>query len=303
MVTFIEALLPVFSLIIIGYLFRYYAFPSAEFWPLAARITYFAFFPALVLTRLALADLHGIAIVPLALALSIPVLVMTVLVVLVRPLLRVSNPAFTSIFQGSVRFNTYVGLATAAVLLGNDGVALASIALAVLIPLVNVLCVTVLTIYGGHGPLNWWRVLRSIMTNPLIIACAIGILLNWTTIGLPLGSASILEIFSRAALPMGLLTVGAGLDLAAVRTAVGPVLLSSLLKLVVMPLLAALACHLLQVEGTVAGVVILFGTLPTAPSAYILAQELGGDVKLMAGILTVQTLLAVITMPLAALLW
>jgi hypothetical protein len=223
--------------------------------------------------------------------------------VMARPLLPVDNPAFTSVFQGSIRFNTYVGLATAAALFGDQGVALAAIILAILIPLVNVLCVAALTHYVSGGSASGRDVVVSLVTNPLIIACAIGIVLNWSGIGLPWLSGSILEIFSRAALPLGLLTVGAGLDVRAVQTATMPVAVASVLKLLVVPLLAVLACRMLALGGDTATIVIMFAALPTAPSAYILAQQLGGDVKLMAGILTIQTMLAALTMAVAAVYW
>lgn len=303
MITFLAALFPVFSVIVIGYLLKQYAFPGDAFWPLAARITYFAFFPALLINRLATAQLTGFAIMPFALSLVLPIFVLSLVLVLLKPYLRATNPAFTSIFQGSIRFNTYVALAIAAALFANEGVIIAAIGLAILIPLVNVLCVLVLTYYVSHGPLSGRMMLHALVSNPLIIACAIGIGLNWTGIGLPFGTGDVLEIFSRAALPVGLLTVGAGLDLKAVQASTSHVVLTSGLKLLILPLLTTLACIALQLDGLVGAVAVLYASLPGAPSAFILAQQLGGDVKLMAGITTVQTILAVATMPLVALLW
>lgn len=301
--TFINALLPVFSLIMLGAIFRAYQFPSADFWGPAARITYFAFFPALLINRLALAELEGVAIGALAAAVSLPVLTVALLLLVARARLNVSNRGFTSVFQGSIRFNTYVGLAVAAELLGNQGVALAAIALAIMIPLVNLLSVAVLTHYVSDGSASLRDVLASLATNPLIIACLIGIALNWWRIGLPLGTQPIFDIFSRAALPLGLLTVGAGLDLAALRTATMPVVLSSGLKLLLLPLLTAVVCALLALGSQATTIAVLFAALPTAPSAYILAQQLGGDVRLMAAITTAQTVLAALTMPLVSFLW
>ncbi len=60
-----------------------------------------------------------------------------------RPLLRVDGPAFTSVFQGSVRFNNYVGVTLAAGLFGTKGIALAAICNAAIVPTVNILCVLV----------------------------------------------------------------------------------------------------------------------------------------------------------------
>lgn len=303
MSTFSEALLPVFSVIVIGYAFKYYAFPGDGFWPLTARITYFAFFPALLLSRLATSRLEDLAIVPMALAIIIPILVIALLLIAVRPTLPITNAAFTSVFQGGIRFNTYVGLAVAAALYGDSGVTIAAIALAMLIPLVNVLSVIVLTRYVSNGSTHWRDTLLSLIKNPLIIACVLGMVLSWSGIGLPFGTDSVLEIFSRAALPLGLLTAGADLDLKAVKASTYPVLVASGAKLLGLPLLTVLVCYTLSVSSQTAAIVVLFAALPTAPSAYILAQQLGGDVKLMAGIITVQTVLALITLPVVAMFW
>jgi hypothetical protein len=303
MSTFLTAIVPVFVVIAIGYGFKYYDFPGDNFWHLAARITYFAFFPALLVDRLATAQLEDVSIGLLALGLALPVLAMTALLLLAQPILRVSNPAFTSVYQGSIRFNTYIGLAAAGALYADPGLAVAAIALAILVPLVNVLSVTILATYAAQQAVSVRRVARSIFTNPLIIACAIGIVLNWSGLGLPFGTQAILDIFSRAALPMGLLTVGAGLNLAAVRASTAPVVVASALKLLLLPLLALLVCRFAGIESLTAAIVILFASLPGAPSAYILAQELGGDTQLMAAIITVQTGLALLTMPLVALVW
>ncbi|NJL34799.1 MAG: hypothetical protein HC893_14290 [Chloroflexaceae bacterium] len=129
MVQIIAALFPIFCLIMAGAVFKRYGFPGDAFWPLAARITYFIFFPCLIIARLATAPLREIAIGPMALALALPVLVIAAGMVLARPLLPLSNASYTSLFQGSIRMNTYVGLAGAAALLGDKGLALASLAL------------------------------------------------------------------------------------------------------------------------------------------------------------------------------
>jgi hypothetical protein len=87
-----------------------------------------------------------------------------------------------------------------------------------------------------------------------------------------------------------------------VQTGVWPVLVASGLKLLILPLLTTLACRLLGIDELAMAVAVIFAALPTATSAYILAQQMGGDAQLMAGLLTVQTLAAVVTMPLVLLL-
>lgn len=299
----IAALGPIFGLIMLGVALKRTGFPGDAFWPLAARLTYFVFFPCLIAARLAGTELGDIAIGSMALAQALPVLLIALLMVLSRPLWRLDDPAYTSLFQGSIRMNTYVGLAGAAALLGDRGLALASLALGILIPLVNVLSVAALNHYVARTPLRLHSTLWAILKTPPVAACVIGITLNLSGLGMPPLIGEVVEILSRAALPVGLLTVGAALDVLAVRVAGLAVLLVAVLKLCVLPLLTALACALLGVEGETRLVVVLFAALPGAPAAYLLAQELGGDVRLMAGILTVQTALAAVTMPLMGMLF
>ena len=119
---------------------------------------------------------------------------------------------------------------------------------------------------------------------------------------MPFGSGEVLAILSRASLPLGLLIVGADLNLGSMTQSTPAILFSSGLKLVIYPWLIALGCAWLGVSGDALAIAVLFGSLPTATSAYILAIELGGDAPLMAAIITGQTLLAAVTMPLV-LIW
>ena len=108
---------------------------------------------------------------------------------------------------------------------------------------------------------------------------------------------TLFQLLGRAAPSVGLLCVGAGLDLVAARNGKGWVALTVALKLAAMPLIALGFATVLGIDGLSAKVLIIFHALPTAPSAYIMARQLGGDARLMAGILTAQTAAAVVTLP------
>jgi predicted permease len=98
---------------------------------------------------------------------------------------------------------------------------------------------------------------------------------------------------------MGLLAVGAGLRPRALGNALRPILWASGIKLVAMPLVTAPLCALLGVRGPALAVAVIFAALPTATSSYILARQLGGDAELMAALLTTQTVLSALTLPVA----
>jgi len=207
------------------------------------------------------------------------------------------------VFQGSIRPNTYIGLAAGSALYGDPGLAVITVALAVLIPLVNLLSVLVLTYFHPEKSCSVWEVLQAVLGNPLIIACAIGICLNKTGIGLPYGSGGILEIFARAALPLGLLSVGASLGMISIQNIGSQLLLPSVLKLIVFPLLTAVACLSLGVGELVLACAVLFTALPGSASSYMLASQLGGNKELMSGIITVETVGSALTIPCLLLLF
>lgn len=298
MADILAALVPIFCLILLGTGLRYLNFPGDAFWPLSARLVYFILFPALLVNTLAPADLANAAVIPLGLSAVVAVMTIASGLVLLKMVIQLENRGFTSIFQGGIRHNSYVGLAAAASLFGPPGVALTAILFAFIIPLVNVLCVSALNYYTAEANVSPLRIIKSIVKNPLILGCAVGIGLNLTGLGLPLGSGEVLGLLSRAALPLGLLIVGADLNLELMTRSTAAIFFSSALKLFLYPFIVALACGWFGVSGDSYAVAVLFASLPTATSAYILAIELGGDARLMAAIITGQTLIAAATMPL-----
>lgn len=297
MVEIVWALAPVFVLIGLGLILRRADFPGASFWEPLERLIYFLLFPALLVRSLAEARFDLAVLAPMLAAVLGGLLMLAAVLVSIRPLIGVNGPAFTSVFQGAIRFNTYVALGSAGPLFGSDGVAMLAVVLALTIPTINVLCVLVLTRYGAGRSSGWGASLIEMARNPLILACLAGIFLNLTGIGLPRILSILLKPLGDAALAFGLLAVGAALRLEAMRGAGAALVLACACKLLGLPLLVASLSDLLGVTGLPLKVAILYAAMPTAPSAYILASRLGGDAALMAGLITAQTLVAVATLP------
>ncbi len=300
----VQALVPVFVLIMLGHLFRRWDFPGGDFWPQAERFTYYVLFPAMLVFKLGQARLPPSAYGDIALLICSMLLAMTLVLVLVQLIWRWSGPVFSSVYQGAIRFNSYVGLAAGGMLLGDDGLSLTAIAVAVMVPSLNLLCILMFTLVADQDKVRFGQVLKAIVTNPLIVGSVIGVVWSYFQIGFHPLLAGILQPLSNLALPMGLMTVGAGLQLTALRGASMPFLVSSVLKLLAFPLMAAGLAWMLGLEGLMVQVAVLLATLPTATSAYILARQLGGDAPLMAGIISGQTLLAMASIPLMlSILW
>ncbi|HYD30145.1 MAG TPA: AEC family transporter [Azospirillaceae bacterium] len=303
MIAFVSALAPVFLLILLGYALRHGKAVPDEFWAPAERLTYYVFFPALIVDELAKAALGDLNVLPMGTAMLGAVGLVGLGLFAARRHLPVlsgdlDGPGFTSVFQGAIRPNTYVGLATAGALFGPAGLTLTAVGIATVIPLVNVLAVMVLSRYGSNRTPGVGAAFAALVRNPIIIAVAIGATLH-SVGGPPPVAGAMLQILAKAALPLGLLAVGAGLDLKAAREAGMPVLQSSVIKLMLLPGITALLGKLLGVQGLTLTIAVLFNALPASASAYVLARQMGGDHRMAAGIITTQTVLAAFTLPLA----
>lgn len=297
----IIALWPVFALLLLGFWARRSGFPGEGFWQPAEKATYYVLFPALLVERLAGAELAGTESLRLAALVVLMLLAAALLASLCKPLLRLSAPVFTSFFQGSVRFNTYVALAVTAALYGTEGIVLAAVITAVMIPLLNLFSVLAFALTSEQR-FSLPQLLNTLLKNPLILACLLGIALSLSGLGLPKTFSSVLELLGRMALPLGLLAVGAGLNLHMLRGAGRALVGASLIKLLLLPLLALGLAQLWSLDAMTAGVIMVFAAVPTATSAYILARQMGGDAELMAAIITAQTLLSMLTLPVVLML-
>lgn len=293
-----NALGPLFLLILLGLVLQRLDIPGGDFWPRLERLVYTLLFPAMLVSTLAQADMHSVPAGRLGLVLLGAMLFFGGLLWVLRKRLGLAAAPFTSVFQGSLRFNTYVGVAGAAALHGSTGTTVAAVAVALMVPVVNVMCVSGFVAAGTLGSAGLRASVVALSRNPLILACLLGIALNLSGIGLPGWSEPAITLLGRAALPLGLVAVGVALRPAALlRRDIG-VWMANGIKLVAMPALVLVLAHAVGLDPISRDVALLFAALPTATSAYILARQLGGDAELMAALITSQTLLAMLSLPL-----
>ncbi len=295
----LASIIPVFLIILLGVALRRCQWMPADFFPSIEKFSYNIAFPALLFAGTARLSFAGSQVGELALATLVPtfaIVGLTFVALLLLPSLP--GASRSSVMQGAMRPNTYFGLAVAALVFEPKTASLVMLALALCLPVVNVLAVVALAWWSGSRP-NLATVGMTLARNPIILATLAGVLVSVLAIRLPAELMNTLDILGKAATALGLLCVGGGLvfTLDGVRPAALTV--TSVLKLLVMPLLAAQVCLLFDVAQQVALAACFYCALPTAPNAYIMARQLGGDARLMASLITLQTLLAVLTVPLS----
>jgi malonate transporter len=298
----LAALLPVFLLIVLGFALKRSLMRLETQWHGLERLTYYVLFPALLIQTLVKADLSSVPVAGVGGALLLSVLLMSLLCLALRPMLSkfaIDGPAFTSIFQGATRWQTYVALAVCGNLYGNTGLALASVAMVAIIPLVNVTSVSVLAHYASPEKPSVGSIAMTVVRNPLIWACAIGLAINVTHLPLPRIWHEVADALGRSSLGIGLLVTGAGLQLQGMFRPSLAASVAVVLKLILMPVLAVALALVFGVSGSNLAIVSACAAVPASSSAYVLARQMGGDAPLLAQIITLQTILAVLTMPIA----
>ena len=298
----LAGLLPVFLLIVLGVILKRTLMQLDTQWHGLERLTYFVLFPMLLIQTLVKADLSKVPIAGVGGALLLSALLVSAVCLALWPFLKrsgVDGPAFTSIFQGATRWQTYVALSVAGNLYGGTGLALASVAMVAIIPLVNVLSVAVLAHFAATEKQSPGAIMLTVARNPLIWACVIGLSINVLHVPLPKIWHEVADALGRASLAIGLLVTGAGLQLKGFLRPSLAALLGVGLKLVLMPILAIGLALWFGLTGANLVIVAACSAVPTSPSSYVLARQMGGDAPLLAQIITLQTIFAAITMPIA----
>jgi predicted permease len=301
MLSIIYALTPVILVILLGALLKRSAILQQEHWSGLENLCYFVLFPALLIKTLATARIGSFEILLFSGMVLFAIFAMTALMLLSRPLLKnylaVNDAAFTSLFQGATRWHGFIALSIVGFLLGDEAIAYMAIVMAVIIPPLNIINVSVLARFA-EGENNLGQVLEKIARNPFILACLVGAVLNLSGVGLPSPLYGAFDMVGAGALGVGLLVVGAGLQFSKVAEDRFTVGYGTAVRLLGMPLLMFTGAWLFGIEGMPRTVAVIAGAVPTAASSYVLARQMGGDATLMANLITVQVIVSVFTLPL-----
>ena len=298
MIALIAGIVPVFSLIAIGYGLRKSNFLPDATWRPIEKLSINLLYPGFLVPSIWGADLSGGGAGAAAGAAVTAVIIVGACALLAKPFLKIEGPAYTSVFQGVIRWNSFVFLPVIQATFGAEGLALAAVMIASIIPVTNIACVAVLARWGadqrGVSPL---ALTRAMLANPILVACLTGLALNVLKVPPIPGVSDTLELLGAAALPLGLIVAGAGLSFAEVARRKGTIAAVTFVKLGIMPPLMWGLCLLYGGDQTAQGAALLCGAAPGAAAAYLLARQMGGDAPLMAGIVASTTVGSALTIP------
>lgn len=292
-----QLLFPDFSLILCGYLVCRFTALKRPVWEQVETLVYFLFFPVLLFHSIIKSPLDigsasslvgagwALATSGIALAYSLPYL----------PWLKryIPKREHAASAQVAFRFNSFVGLALADRLAGPPGLQLIAVLIGVCVPLLNVGAVWPMARHAERG------FLRELVRNPLIIGTGSGLAANLLGLTLPLWLEPTVSRIGSASLALGLMAAGAGMQFGALGRAKTLALAVLAIRHFLLPLLALAFSHLFRLNPLQSTILLAFSALPTASSCYVLATRMGYDGAYVAGLVTLSTVLALLSLPFA----
>ena len=295
----ISTILSVLLLVVVGHLIKMRAFVPVSFWDGLSKICYWILFPSLLFNLTSTASLSAAFILPFCLTLLIAATAMVIYGFIAGRLIGANGPATSSLVQAGLRHNGFLMLAFVQGAFGIAALEIGAIAVAVLVPISNIFAVIIIFLLReGKQDANLGRAITAeLARNPLTGAIILGGIVNFLSIPVPDFISGAANILGNAALPMLLLCVGASIRISALRAHSAALVLAVLAKLLILPVVMMVVGITLGLDKDVLLVLVVLAVAPTATSSFTLAQELGGDAPLMAEIITVQTLVAAIGIP------
>ena len=292
-----ELLAPDFSLILLGFLLCRYTALNRAVWEQAEKLVFFVFFPVLlfhsiVKSPLDLSATSGLIMGGLTLAGS------GIALAYVLPYLpwlgaRIDRREHAACAQIGFRFNSFIALAMAERLAGPEGLLLIAVLIGVCVPVFNMAAIWPM---ARHSQTNFGR---ELLRNPFIIATVSGLLANLLGFHIPNWLEPSVSRIGAGSLALGLMAAGAGMRLGSMKEAKALSVAVLLIKHMLLPLVALFLSHALDLSKAQTLVLLAFSALPTAPTAYVLAARMGYNGPLVAGLVTLSTLLGLLSLPFA----
>jgi malonate transporter and related proteins len=288
-----QHLFPVFALVLLGVVLKRVGLTQTAFLATADRLVYYIFFPLLLFWKIGAASQSFSAeSMRLYLAVVSAVAVIYLLSLLSIKLFKIPDFKAGAFSQSCYRFNTYIGMAVVVTALGDKGVARFGILIGMLIPVINVLAVTTLIWFCGQ---SWhWRrrihtTARSLVTNPLIIGCAAGLLYARWFNGFPTAIENTLRLGASITLPLALLSIGGSLTIASARPHLGLASAAAGFKLAALPVAGYWIMRWFAVSANLLPVGMIFFGLPTSTAIYILSAQLNSDTQYASAAIVLST--------------
>lgn len=198
--------------------------------------------------------------------------------------------------QGAFRGNLIiVGLALAANAYGEHGVAIATLPMAIIIILYNLLSIYTLNASLHQQSFSLKKTVTDIIKNPLIIGIVVGLMVN--LIGMPIPDVfnQTTDHIAKMTLPLALICIGGSFNILQLKDNLRPAIISSIWKIIISPVVLIMMLIIWPIDPKAAGVLFLLVASPTATASFVMVKAMNGNSDLAAKIIIITTLTSLFT--------
>ncbi|MBR5231836.1 MAG: AEC family transporter [Clostridia bacterium] len=290
-----NVVLPLFLCIALGYFLRRIGMMEEAPRRAMNKLCFKVFLPFYLFHSICTTDLGEAFDLKLILIAALGIVGLFALAMLIVPRIEKEPPRRGVMIQGIFRSNyALFGLPVALSLCGESKMGPTSLLLGVIVPIFNVLAVITLETFRGGKP-DLKKMLKGILTNPLIISSLGGVLVNLSGVQLPSAVLKGISDVGRVATPLSLVVLGSEFMFSNVRGYLKQLLITVTGRLVFCPLIMVVIAAALGLRNEMLiPVMILFGA-PTAVSSFTMAQQMDGDSDLAASIVVFTSAFAILS--------
>jgi len=288
---------PVFLVILVGWVGRRVGLIPPGFQAPANRVAYYLAVPCLIFLKISAAPFREVFRPGGILAALAAVVTVWVAAQAAARALGLKGGTQGTFVQASVHANLgYIGLAVAYYALGDRGLQFAGVYAAFFMLANNFLSVVALTAASGRRP-GVARLTARIGLQPVIVGSLLGLVWSFFQLPLPGLARETIRILGSMGLPLALLLIGADLGLDALRRPL-PAAASLGLKNLLLPALGMVLLGLAGAGTTERAAAVVLLAAPTATLTLVMARELGGDPAFASTAISLSTLASAATLPL-----
>lgn len=294
---------PVFLIIAVGYFAKRMKIINEVFVEVTSRLVFQISLPVFIFLEIAELDLSQVLELK-QIAYIYAATIIPYLLIWFGTIPFIKNPKDKSAFvQGAFRGNyAIVGLALISNLFGGEALGKATLILAFLLPLYNVLAVIVLVVPKHQGKINFKSIFLEILLNPLILAVVFALPLSYFKLKLPEMLSSTGNYLADLALPLALVGIGGSLNMENLKRASTLAFTASIIKIVIIPIILTIGAYLLGYVMDDLGIMFIVFACPTAIASFVMADAMGANSKLAGNIIMLTTLGSVFTIAIGILL-
>lgn len=293
--------LPVFSLVFIGIWLKRRDKIDDAFTAKASYIVFNLALPVLMFAAIVRTDIAQIGN-PRLISFAILMAVLSFIALWFGGRALISDKKNLGVFvQGCFRSNLGIlGLAFCVTTFAEEGLAVGALLLAVITPLYNILSIYALTHAANEDSrLNWLRLIKDVVTNPLIVAILLALPFAYWQITLPEVVMRSIDYLAAMTLPLALICIGGTLSFTALKQTQSLSWVAVVVKLVIMPAIVAALAYICGFRGVELGCLILMFASPTAAASFVMVRTIGGNHTLAANIIALTTLISLFSVSIA----